>query len=373
MRSIVSLAWLIVLSGLTPTNAFALADIGWQHMGYANEVVAMAAMHGKLYVASRYNKLWMREPTPRITRWQLLGSANRIVALAGVNEKLFATTEDHKLWMRHPLAVDAPWQHIGYADAVVAMAALEGKLYAATRGNKLLVSDPAPWNIRWHLVGDATQAVALAGLDGRLFAVTKDHKLMMRDLTAGDSPWEYLGDARQVTALAGLGGKLFAATRDNKVWMATPPEALQVAEISIGAPDWLALQDGESRVVVTMTFNHSVTPPFLSTPGAVNIDLKGTASGRSASGVSGTLRLSKDSRTAVFISDRTLTELIQPEANEEIEYRVTLMRSEPRAAAISTPMGDASNQGGGAQVSGRVVKVLRKPFVTVQRLEGRVF
>jgi hypothetical protein len=373
MKGIMAVAWFMVLSLHTPFTAFALADFGWQHFGYANEVVAMAGMHGRLYAASRYNKLWVREPALRTTRWRLLGSANRVVALAGVKEKLFGTTEDHKLWMRDPLAVDAPWQHVGYADAVVAMAALEGKLYAATRGNKLLVSDPTPWNIRWQSLGDAIEAVALAGLDGQLYAVTKDQKLMRRDPTAGDNPWQYLGGSSQVTALAGLEGKLFAATRDNRVWMTTPPEALQVAEISIGAPDWLELQDVEGRVIVTMTFKHAVTPSIFNAPSTVNIDLKGLTNGRSASSVSGTFRFSKDSRTAVFISDRTLVELIQPEANENIEYRVTLRASNEGAGAFSTAVGGTAGRGGKETGSGRLVKVLRKPYVTVQRSDGRVF
>jgi hypothetical protein len=373
MRGIMGFAWLMVLSLLTPFTAFALADFGWQHTGYANEVVAMAGMYGRLYAASRYNKLWVREPTPRTTRWRLLGSANRVVALAGVKDKLFGATEDHKLWMRDPLAVDAPWQHVGYADAVVAMAGLEGKLYAATRGNKLLVSDPIPWNIRWQSLGDAAEALALAGLDGQLYAVTKDHKLMRRDPTAGDSPWQSLGGSGQVTALAGLGGKLFAATRDHKVWMTTPPEALRVATISIGAPDWLELQDVEGRVVVTMTFNHAVTPAILTAPNTVNLDLKGLTHGRSASNVKGTFRFSQDSHTAVFISDRTLVELIQPEANENIEYRVTLTASDEGAGAFSTAVGGTPGRGAQKPVGDRLVKVLRKPYVTVQRSDGRVF
>ena len=373
MRGIMAVAWFIVLSLLTPFTAFALADFGWQHFGYANEVVAMAGMHGRLYSASRYNKLWVREPTARTTRWRLLGSANRVVALAGVNEKLFGTTEDHKLWMRDPSGVDAPWQHVGYADAVVAMAALEGKLYAATRGNKLLVGNPIPWNISWQSLGDATEAVALAGLDGQLYAVTKDHKLMRRDPTVGNGSWQYLGGSRQVTALAGLGGKLFAATRDNKVWVTTPPGGLQVAEISIGAPDWLELREVEGRVVVTMTFNHAVTASMLTAPNTVNIDLKGLTNGRSASSVSGTFRVSKDSHTAVFISDRTLAEIIQPEANENIEYRVTLMASHDGARAFGTAVGGTPGRGGKEAVSGRLVKVLRVPYVTVQGSDGRVF
>jgi hypothetical protein len=373
MRGIVAVAWLIVLSLPAPFSAFALADIGWQHFGYANEVVAMAGMHGRLYAASRYNKLWVREPTSRATRWRLLGSANRVVALAGVRDKLFGTTEDHKLWMRDPLAVDAPWQHVGYADAVVAMAGLEGKLYAATRGNKLLVGDPIPWNVRWQPLGDAAEAVALAGLDGQLYAVTKDQKLMRRDPTTEDSTWQHLGGGGQVTALTGLGGKLFSATRDHKVWTATPPEALQAVEVSIGAPDWLELPDAEGRVVVTMTFNHAVTPSILNAPSTVNIDLKGLTNGHSASRVSGTFRFSKDSRTAVFISDRTLVELIKPEANENIEYRVTLLASEGGAGAFSTTVGGTPGRGARESAGGRLVKVLRKPYVTVQRSDGRVF
>lgn len=371
MRGIMGIAWLIVLSLLTPFTAFAF-DLGWQHMGYVNEVVAMAEMHGRLYAASRYNKLWVRELTPRTTPWRLLGSANRVVALAGAKEKLFGTTEDHKLWMRDPLAMDATWQHVGYADAVVSMAALEGKLYAATRGNKLLAGEPIPWNIRWQVLGNATEAVALAGLDGQLYAVTKDHKLMRRDPTAADSPWQYLADSRQVTALAGHGGKLFAATRDNKVWMTTPPEALQVAEISIGTPDWLAWQDVEGRVVVTMTFNHPVTAAMLNAPNTV-IDVKGLTNGHSASSVSGTFRFSKDSRTAVFISDRTLVELIQPEANENVEYRVTLTASDERAGGSSTAVGGTPGRSDKEPANGHLVKVLSKPYVTVQRSDGRVF
>jgi hypothetical protein len=75
----------------------------------------------------------------------------------------------------------------------------------------------------------------------------------------------------------------------------------------------------------------------------------------------------------VFISERTLIELIQPEANENIEYRVTLMASEGGAGVSSAAVGGAPGRGGKEPVSGRLVKVIRKPYVTVQRSEGRVF
>jgi hypothetical protein len=373
MRGIVILASLMVLSAFTPPYALTPADLGWQQIGYANEVVAMAAMQGKIYAASRYNKLWIRDPTAQNIRWRLLGSANRVRALAAVNGKLFGATEDHKLWMRDPVVVNAPWQHVGYADAVIAMAALEGRLYAATRGNKLLVSSPDPWNIRWQQIGDATQAVALAGVDGKLLAVTKDHKLMMRDLAAGEGPWQYLGNVSQVTALTALDGKLFAATPDNKVWMGSPLVGLRVAEIALGTPDWVDFPDVDNRVVVTITFHHGVTPPSLVAPSTFKVDLKGLTSGRTAAEVRGSFRFSADSRTAVFISERTLAELIRPETNETIEYRITLTAPELPAAVLDTAVGDATRRSGEENVDSRMVKVLRKPYMSAQQPEGRVF
>lgn len=378
MRGTVSLASLLVLGMLAPFTALADDDPGWQHIGHANEVVAMAAMHGKLFAATRYNKLWVRDPVPRDIRWQPLGSANRIVALAGVNGKLFGATKDHKLWMRAAVGVDAAWHHIGYADAVVAMTALEGKLYAATRGKKLLVCDPTPWNIRWQQVGDATQVVALAGLDGKLIALTKDHKLWMRDPTTGDVPWQYLGEQQPVVSLAGLGGRLFAATRDNKLWMRTPPErtpseGLQVVGVSLEAPDWLGSQDTAMKVVVTLTFNRALKPSTLAAPATLKVDVQSLTSGRAASGVGGTFHYSRDLRTAVFISDRTLAELVQPQANEIVEYRIALAAPDLRAGVVSTARGSTLDRGGEENVEGRFVKVIRRPHVASQPPEGRVF
>jgi hypothetical protein len=383
MKATFGLALLLVLGVLAPCIALADDNPGWQHIGYANEVVAMAAMHGKLFAVSKYNKLWVRDPLPRDMPWQLLGSANRIVALAAVEGKLFGATADHKLWMRDAAAVDAAWHHIGYADAVVAMTALDGKLYAATRGNRLWMCTPAPWNIRWQSLGDAMQAVALAGLDGKLYAITKDRKLWMRDPSAGDVPWQYLGDQEPVVSLAGLGGKLFAATSDNKLWMRTPAErtpseGLRIAGVSLEAPDWLGLQDAALKVVVTMSFNRAIQPSTVAAPAAVKIDVQGLTSGRAASGVSGTFQHSSDAKTAVFISDRTLAELIQPQANEMIEYRITLAAPELRAGVRSTARGSTVDKGGEENVEGRFVKVMRRRHVASPQLaspqpEGRVF
>src|SRR5688572_30845626 len=124
MKGVIALTSVLVLALLMTTVTPGEDDAEWQPIGHANEVVAMAAMHGKLYTATRYNALWVREPVPRDIRWQALGHANRVVALAGADGKLFGVTTDHKLWMREVAAEDAPWHHIGYADGVVAIAAM---------------------------------------------------------------------------------------------------------------------------------------------------------------------------------------------------------------------------------------------------------
>jgi hypothetical protein len=34
----------------------------WDHIGHANDVVAMAAINGKLFAATKDNRLWWRDP-----------------------------------------------------------------------------------------------------------------------------------------------------------------------------------------------------------------------------------------------------------------------------------------------------------------------
>ena len=373
MRGKVSVAFLLLLCALAPLAALGEEDPEWQQIGRADEVIAMTAMDGKLFAVTRDNRLWGRDPVPQDIRWQLLGSANRVVALAGVNGRLFGATRDHKLWMRESTALNAAWRHIGYADVVTALTAVDGKLYAVTKGNRLLVSDPVPWNIRWQQVGDAAQVLALAGLAGKLWAVSDDQQLWLRDPAAGDVPWQHVGHARQVVALAGLEGRLFAATRDNKLWMRGLPEELQVVGVSLEAPDWLTAADYASKVVVTLTFNRAVRTSTLAAPDKLRIDLRGMTSGNTASAIFGTFQLSSDARTVVFISDRTLTELLRPQANEDIEYRIALTAPEWPAGVLHGEARGAPHKDGKQQPRGQFVKVLRKPYVAAQPSEGRVF
>ena len=73
--------------------------------------------------------------------WQHIGHADNIVAMTAIHGKLFAATQDNKLWMREPVASDISWQHIGHADNIVALATINGKLFAATKDDQLLMGD----------------------------------------------------------------------------------------------------------------------------------------------------------------------------------------------------------------------------------------
>jgi hypothetical protein len=42
--------------------SFNVGQVNWDHIGHANDVVAMAAINGKLFAATRDNRLWWRDP-----------------------------------------------------------------------------------------------------------------------------------------------------------------------------------------------------------------------------------------------------------------------------------------------------------------------
>jgi hypothetical protein len=119
-----------------------MSVVNWDEIGHANDVVAMAAINGKLFAATKDNKLWWRDPVGQNVNWDEIGHANDAVAMTQARGKLFAATNDDKLWWREPVGIDVNWIQIGHANAVVAMAALRGKLFAATSDNKLWWRDP---------------------------------------------------------------------------------------------------------------------------------------------------------------------------------------------------------------------------------------
>ena len=83
--------------------------------------------------------------------------------------------------------------------------------------------------------------------------------------------------------------------------------------------------------------------------------------------------IAADARTAVFTSQRTLAELLRPQANEMIEYRIALTLPGTSAHASQRPGKSPGGRGTADEAAGRLVRVLRKPYVGAQLSEGRVF
>ena len=224
---------------------------GWDRIGHANNVVAIAAMFvasemkSKLFAVTKDNKLWWRDAVgdnPNL-QWDHIGHAIDVVAMAASNNKLFVATKDNKLWWREPVGnnPNLQWDHIGYASNVTAMTARNGKLFAANNNNELMWRDAVgqsgtnvawPYWDGWDRIGHANNVIAMAfwaplrdekccGSEGmaKLFAVTKDNKLWWRD-AVGDNPnlqWDHIGHAIDVVAMAASNNKLFAATNDDRL------------------------------------------------------------------------------------------------------------------------------------------------------------
>src|SRR6185436_8589610 len=68
-----------------------------------------------------------------------------------INGKLFAATKDNRLWWRDPVGQNLDWFPIGHATNIAAMAAINGKLFAATKDNKLWWRDGGAFTL--HALG----------------------------------------------------------------------------------------------------------------------------------------------------------------------------------------------------------------------------
>lgn len=193
------------------------------HIGHANDVVAMTASNGKLFAATKDNQLWSRDAVGDDLPWERIGHANGIAAMAANGDKLFAATKDNRLLWRDAAGRGIDWELIGHANDVVAMAAIEGKLFAATKDNRLWWRDATGQNLNWDAIGHANNVVAMAAIKpsrtgATLFAATKDNRLLQREAVGQSVDWAPFGNAMNVAALAASKGKLFGATTDNHLW-----------------------------------------------------------------------------------------------------------------------------------------------------------
>jgi len=129
-------------------------------------------------------------------------------------------------------------------------------------------------------------------------------------------------------------------------------ESFQVLKVSMKTPTWVTPSDYTYKVALTIEFNHQVDITKFSAPGTVRIDLKGTRDGRTALNVAGIFKQSPDLKTVVFISDKSLSDLIKPGAGENIEYTLIISGTTAGIGAVTDKNGqildgDADGKPGG--------------------------
>lgn len=100
---------------------------------------------------------------------------------------------------------------------------------------------------------------------------------------------------------------------------------LQVSNVSLWPPSWVERADYVKKVAVAITFNQAVDESSVSAPGTLQIDVRGSLTGNTASSLPGTVQFSTDSKTAVFISDETLDDLIEYQEGETVNYTITVI------------------------------------------------
>ena len=124
--------------------------------------------------------------------------------------------------------------------------------------------------------------------------------------------------------------------------------SFRVLDVKTKAPSWVNPPDYTYKVVLNISFNHSVNPNTFSAPGTVKLDLKGTNDGRTVSNVAGTFQFSADKKTVVFISNERMSKIINPQAGENIEYTVIISGNSVGGGVITDSDGitlDGNNDG----------------------------
>jgi hypothetical protein len=197
----------------------------WEAIGHANFGCALAGLDGKLFIATRENRLWQRHPVGADARWRDIGHANGVVAMAGCGDTLFCVTSDNRLWWRPPVETDTGWTPIGNGPGggTKALAAAGGMLYAADNAGALWRaparrSAPA-WQAMPSFAANAT-VNAMSSYSDILFASTSDNRLLRsnRDWIAESSGWHAIHHCNFSAGLAVVDWMLFVATSENRLW-----------------------------------------------------------------------------------------------------------------------------------------------------------
>jgi len=198
----------------------------WEHIGHANHGRALASLEGKLYLATRENRLWRRYPVGADVVWRDIGHANDVIAMAASGDTLFCVTSDNRLWWRPPVERDTDWTQVGTGpgSGTRALAAAGGMLYAADANGAMWRAPAARSASTWtsmatFFTGDST-VNAMTSYSDILLASTADNRLLRsnRDWINESSGWERLHHCNFSVGLAVVEWMLFVATSEDRIW-----------------------------------------------------------------------------------------------------------------------------------------------------------
>jgi N,N-dimethylformamidase beta subunit-like protein len=197
---------------------------GWQPIGSATGVVALAAAENHLF-ATTGGELLIRDFHGQNLAWRTVRHGPRILALAAGREshygrpvELYGLGDDGWILYRPPVGEAVPWQRLCPAvPGAIGLAVVFHGIFAVTADGGLWHHDLADLGgdgPTWTHRGEAQDVVAMAGMSGRLFALDRTGHLLTRDGTTGPAPWKELLDAEGATVLAAAAGRLVTVTAE---------------------------------------------------------------------------------------------------------------------------------------------------------------
>jgi hypothetical protein len=197
----------------------------WENIGHANAGCALASLDGKLYIATRNNRLWRRYPVGADVPWRDIGSASNVTAMAGSGDSLYCVTTDNRLWRRAAIEQDTNWSLIGTGPmgGTTALAAAGGMLYATDWNGALwraaATHTAEAWTRMNFFAGDPS-VNAMTSYSDILFASTTDNRLLRsnRDWINESSAWVHVHHCNFSVGLAVVEWMLFVATTENRLW-----------------------------------------------------------------------------------------------------------------------------------------------------------
>ncbi len=199
----------------------------WELIGHANAGCALAAVGGKLYIATTANRLWRRYPVGADVPWTDVGHANDVIAMAGSRDALFCVTTDNRLWSRPAVDREVDWTAIGSGPTggTKALAAVGGLLYAIDNVGQLWCTNasrtaPPPWRTLAYFTARRPAIKAMTSYSDILFASTTDNRLLRSnvDWVWESTDWTDLLHCNFSIGLAVVDGMLFVATTENGLW-----------------------------------------------------------------------------------------------------------------------------------------------------------